>query len=184
MAPSRLETISFTTFSNIVDAEPRSSKTKYHGIDPTTKQPNWDVPVASPEDVEDAVAAANRAFADWKTTTWEYRTERLARFKETLETYRDELTELLIKETGKPRLFAGAEVANCFVFLDWHLNLKEPKGETYDTPEKSIVNKFVPLGVAAAICPWNFPLLLSLAKVLPAVQMGNAVIVKPSPFTP
>ena len=94
------------------------------------------------------------------------------------------MTDLLAKETGKPRQFAAAEVDNCFKFMDWHIGLKEPKGETYDLPEKYVVNKFVPLGVAAAICPWNFPLLLSLGKVLPAVQMGNAVIVKPSPFTP
>lgn len=184
MAPSKLETISFTIFSNIVDGQPRSSKTKYHGIDPTTKQPNWDVPVATPEDVEDAVAAANGAYAQWKTTSWQYRTERIARFKEALESYQDEMTDLLVKETGKPRQFAAAEVNECSRFLDWHLHLKEPRGETYDFPEKTIVHKFVPLGVAAAICPWNFPLFLALGKVLPAVHMGNAIIVKPSPFTP
>jgi len=184
MAPSRLETISFTTFSNIVNGEPRSSKTKYHGIDPTTKEPNWDVPVATADDVEDAVAAANKAFAEWKTTTWEYRTERLARFKDAIESYQEELTNLLIKETGKPRNFGANEVQSCSGFLDWHIQMKEPKGEEYDLPDRKVVNKYMPLGVAAAICPWNFPLLLSLAKVLPAVQMGNAVIVKPSPFTP
>ncbi|EXJ90736.1 hypothetical protein A1O1_03840 [Capronia coronata CBS 617.96] len=184
MAPSKLETISFTTFSNIIDGQPRTSKTKYHGIDPTTKQPNWDVPVASPDDVEAAVAAANKAFADWKTTSWAYRTERIGRFKEALEAYEDEMIELLLKETGKPRQFGAQEVKSCAHFLDWHLGMKEPQGESYDFPDKSIVNKFVPLGVAAAICPWNFPLLLSLGKVLPAVQMGNAIIVKPSPFTP
>ena len=184
MAPSKLETISFTTFSNIVDGQPRSSKTKYHGVDPTTKEPNWDVPVATADDVEDAVAGANKAFAEWKNTTWEYRTERIARFKDAFEAYQEELTDLLLKETGKPRNFGATEVKSASAFFDWHINLKEPKGEVYDTPEKKIVNKFVPLGVAAAICPWNFPLLLSLGKVLPAVQMGNAVIVKPSPFTP
>ncbi|KIY02424.1 uncharacterized protein Z520_02563 [Fonsecaea multimorphosa CBS 102226] len=184
MAPSRLDTIDFTTFSNIVNGEPRSSKTKYHGIDPTSKQPNWDVPVATSDDIEDAVAAANKAFAEWKTTTWEYRTERIARFKEALEAYQEEMTDLLLKETGKPRNFGATEVQSCSKFMEWHINLKEPKGESYDLDDRTIVNKFVPLGVAAAICPWNFPLLLSLGKVLPAVQMGNAIIVKPSPFTP
>lgn len=184
MAPSKLETISFTTFGNIINGESRSSKTKYHGTDPTTGEPNWEVPVASPDDVEDAVAAANQAFAQWKTTTWEYRTERLARFKEAIEAYQEELINLLIKETGKPRAFATNEVQSMTGFFDWHLQLKEPKGEVYDLEDRKVVNTFIPLGVAAAICPWNFPLLLSFAKVLPAVQMGNAVIVKPSPFTP
>ncbi|OCT49971.1 putative aldehyde dehydrogenase-like protein [Cladophialophora carrionii] len=184
MAPSKLETIDFTTFNNIVAGSPRSSKQKYHGIDPTTKQPNWDVPVATPEDIEDAVAAANKAFAEWKTTTWEYRTERIARFKDAMEAYQEEMIELLLKETGKPRQFGAAEVKGLSQFIQWHVDMKEPKGETYDLEDRTIVNKFVPLGVAAAICPWNFPLLLSLGKVLPAVQMGNAIIVKPSPFTP
>src|SRR6201996_3502386 len=184
MAPSKVEIIDFTTFSNIVAGAPRSSKQKHHGIDPTTKQPNWDVPVATSEDIEDAVAAANKAFAEWKTTTWEYRTERLARFKEALGAYEEELIGLFLKETGKHGQFGagGGKDASCF--LKWHLKLKAPKGEEYDFEDKKIVNKFVPLGVAAAICPWNFPLLLSLGKVLPAVQMGNAIIVKPSPFTP
>jgi acyl-CoA reductase-like NAD-dependent aldehyde dehydrogenase len=184
MAPSRLETISFTTFSNIIAGEPRSSKTKYHGIDPTTKEANWDVPVATADDIKEAVVAANKAFAKWKTTSWEYRQERIASYKDAFESYQDELTELLLKETGKPRMFGAMEVKGALDFMDWHINLKEPKGETYDLPDKKIVNKFVPLGVAAAICPWNFPLLLSLGKVLPALLMGNAIIVKPSPFTP
>ena len=184
MAPSKLETISFDTFTNIVDGSPRSSKEKYHGIDPTTKKPNWDVPVASPSDIDDAVRAANSAYASWKLTTWADRTDRLARFKDALEAYTEELTDLLLKETGKPRQFGAAEVGAASKFIEWHLNLKEPKGEEYDMEDRKIVNKFIPLGVAAAICPWNFPLLLSLGKVLPAVQMGNAIIVKPSPFTP
>ena len=89
MAPSRVDTISFDTFSNIVNGESRSSKTKYHGIDPTTKQPNWDVPVATLKDVDDAVAAANKAYAEWKTTSWEYRVELITRFKEAIEAYRE-----------------------------------------------------------------------------------------------
>lgn len=184
MAPSKVETISFTEFTNFVAGAPRSSKQKYHGIDPTTKKPNWDVPVATPDDIEEAVSAANKAFSEWKTTSWAHRAERIARFKDALEAYQEELTDLLLKETGKPRQFGAAEVKAASGFCDWHVNLKEPKGEEYDLEDRTIVNKFVPLGVAAAICPWNFPLLLSLGKVLPAVQMGNAIIVKPSPFTP
>jgi len=184
MAPSKLTTINFTTFHNIVNGELRSSKTKYHGIDPTTKQPNWDVPVATQDDVDDAVASANKAFAEWKNTTWAHRTERIARFKESFEAYQEEMIDLLLRETGKPRMFGTAEIRGCSDFFQWHIDLKEPQGTRFEDDTKTIVNTFVPLGVAAAICPWNFPVLLTLGKVLPAVQMGNAVIVKPSPFTP
>lgn len=62
--------------------------------------------------------------------------------------------------------------------------MKEPQLQRTEDDEKIVENKYILLGVVGAICPWNFPLLLSLAKVLPATQMGNTIIVKPSPFTP
>jgi acyl-CoA reductase-like NAD-dependent aldehyde dehydrogenase len=184
MAPSRLTTIDFDTFFNVVEGQNRSSKTKYNGVDPTTKQKLWDVPVATHDDVEDAVAAANKAYASWKNTTWTERNTYIQRYKEVYDSYQEEMIELLLKETGKPRMFGTVEVQTGSLWFDHHLALEEPKPERYEEESKIIENKYVPLGVAAAICPWNFPLLLSLAKVLPAVQMGNAIIVKPSPFTP
>lgn len=184
MSPSKITSVDFESFSNIVNGESRSSKTKYHGVDPTTKLANWDVPVATQQDVDDAVVAANKAFQSWKLKTWAERTEKIARFKDVLEQYTGEFTTLLMKECGKPRMFAATEATGITQFLDWHIKLQEPQGTRYETDEKTIVNSYVPLGVAAAICPWNFPFLLALNKILPAVQMGNAVIVKPSPFTP
>jgi acyl-CoA reductase-like NAD-dependent aldehyde dehydrogenase len=184
MAPSKLTTIDFGAFANIVNGQPQSSKNKYHGIDPTTKEPNWDVPVASHDDIEEAVSAANKAYASWKKRTWEERTQHLERFKEIFFSYEEELTEVLLKETGKPRMFGAMEVKSCAEFFDWHINMKEPQLQRTEDDEKIVENKYIPLGVVGAICPWNFPLLLSLAKVLPATQMGNTVIVKPSPFTP
>lgn len=118
MAPSKLVTIDFTSFSNIIAGELRNSKEKYHGVDPTTKQPLWDTPIATDEQIEEAVKAANKAYEQWKNTTWEERTEKLARFKEFFESYHQEMTELLIKETGKPRMFAASEVASTSKFFD------------------------------------------------------------------
>lgn len=184
MSPSKIVNVDFNSFSNVVNGELRSSKQKYHGINPATKEANWDVPVATQQDVDDAVVAANKAFDSWKNTTWEERQQRLVRFKEALESYTTELTEVLMKETGKPRMFAASEAGQLGMFADWHANLPEPKGTTKELPDRTVVNKYTPLGVAAAICPWNFPLMLSAIKIFPAVLMGNAIIVKPSPFTP
>ena len=97
MAPSKLTTVDFTSFPNIVNGEQRNSKNKYHGVDPTTKEPLWACAVASDEDIEDAVQAANKAQASWKLKTWAERTERIAQFKELFETYFDEMTALLLK---------------------------------------------------------------------------------------
>lgn len=184
MAPAKVTTIDFGTFANVIDGQLRNSKNKYCGIDPTTKEPNWDVPVASHDDIEDAVAAGNKAYAKWKKTSWEERTQYLERFREVFFSYQEELTDVLVKETGKPRMFGAMEVKSCADFFNWHANMKEPRLEKTEDDEKIIVNKYIPLGVVVAIAPWNFPLVLVLAKVLPATQMGNTVIVKPSPFTP
>jgi acyl-CoA reductase-like NAD-dependent aldehyde dehydrogenase len=184
MAPSKLTTVDFTTFTNIVNGEPRSSKIKYNGIDPTTKEKLWDVPVASKEDVEDAVKAANSAYRKWSTKSWEERQQALARFKDVYSSYIDELTGLLLQETGKPKQFSEAEVKSGLAWFDWHVKLSQPAQEPYEDEERTIRTKYLPLGVVAAICPWNFPIVLSLGKILPAVLTGNAVIIKPSPFTP
>ncbi|KAJ9633840.1 hypothetical protein H2204_006625 [Knufia peltigerae] len=184
MASPWTSNISFNAFFNVVNGELRSSKAKYHGIDPATKQPNWDVPVASLQDVEDAVAAANSAHMTWRTTTWQHRIEKITQFKESIEAHQEDFIDLLCKETGKPRGTGTGEVGRMSAFFDWHIKLKKPRGEELDLVNKHVRHEFVPLGVAVAICPWNFPFMLSLAKILPAVQMGNAVIVKPSPFTP
>jgi acyl-CoA reductase-like NAD-dependent aldehyde dehydrogenase len=184
MAPSKTTTVNFHIFSNIVDGRPRDAKTKYNGIDPTTKEKLGDVPVASRDDVEDAVKAANSAYRDWSKKSWEERQETITRFKEVYSSYLDELTEILVKETGKPKQFARGEVEGVISFADWHIKLSEPVLEKFEDEEKEVRTRYVPLGVVAAICPWNFPVLLSLAKVLPAVLTGNAIIVKPSPFKP
>jgi acyl-CoA reductase-like NAD-dependent aldehyde dehydrogenase len=184
MAPSKIITVAFDSFSNIVNGEPRNSKNKYNGIDPTTKEKLWDVPVASKDDVDDAVRAANSAYKKWSKKSWEERQEALTCFKEVYASYQNEMTELLMKETGKPKQFAVGEIESIIAWSDWHIKLPEPQLEEYEDEEKTVSTRYVPLGVVAAICPWNFPVLLSVGKILPAVLTGCAIIVKPSPFTP
>jgi acyl-CoA reductase-like NAD-dependent aldehyde dehydrogenase len=68
-------------------------------------------------------------------------------------------------------------------WIDWHNSLEIPE-ESMDDGEKTITTRYTPLGVIGAICPWNFPILLAIGKIIPAVLTGNTIIVKPSPFTP
>lgn len=69
------------------------------------------------------------------------------------------------------------------LFFDSHLKLKILE-EKFEDDEKVITTRYVPLGVVAAICPWNYPILLAIGKIIPALLTGNCIIVKPSPFTP
>jgi acyl-CoA reductase-like NAD-dependent aldehyde dehydrogenase len=102
MAPSRTIEISFTKFHNIVDGQPRDAQTYTHGIDPTTGSPSWDVPVATEQDLNDAVKAAEKAFETWSQVSLDERKEKLKAFLELYQGYTEELTNLLIKESGKP----------------------------------------------------------------------------------
>src|SRR5689334_15393130 len=75
------------------------------------------------------------------------------------------------------------EVSFTSAFIGHHIQLDIPT-EKLEDEEKTIYTEYSPLGVCGAICPWNFPLILMVGKVAPALMTGNTMIVKPSPFTP
>jgi acyl-CoA reductase-like NAD-dependent aldehyde dehydrogenase len=179
MAP----TVDFTRFHNIIAGKTRDATKHTSGVDPATKEKLWPVPVAIGEDVEDAVTSSNRAFTSWSTTTAGQRKTMLASFKTLYSQYLDEFTQLLMRETGKPKATAEGEVHGVLELFDHHLGLELPE-ERIEDEEKVITTRYVPLGVVAAICPWNFPIFLSIGKMIPAILTGCCIIMKPSPFTP
>nr|POE62290.1 putative aldehyde dehydrogenase fus7 [Quercus suber] len=139
MSPSKVSTISWSSFGNVVNGQLRSSDDKHRGTDPVSGELSWDVPIGTQQDVDDAVVSAQKAFESWSETPMEKRKEMLTKYRDLYMSYVDELTTLLMKETGKP-------VGN-------H-------------------------------CSRNFPILLAMGKIIPALLTGNTIIVKPSPFTP
>ncbi|OQO11845.1 hypothetical protein B0A48_03572 [Cryoendolithus antarcticus] len=183
MSPSKVSTIKFDEFYNIIDGEQRSSKNQHHGIDPTTGEESWGVPIGNQQDVDDAVVSAQKAFEKYRYTTLEKRKELLQRYVDAFNSHSEEMVELLCKETGKPKQFAQMEVGGVAAFIGHHLSLDIPEDKLEDD-EKVITTRYFPLGVVGAICPWNFPLILSLGKMAPALLTGNTIIIKPSPFTP
>ena len=176
MAPSRTHEISWTSFDNIVDGKPRSASKFHQGVNPATGEKNWDVPIATEQDVDDAVKAANKAFVSWSQTPIEKR-------KEVYEQHTDDLVDLLNIETGKTEEGARIEVGAVAYWFHWNNALDLPSDRVEDD-DKVITTSYIPLGVVGAICPWNFPLVLSMGKIVPALLTGNCIIVKPSPFTP
>lgn len=92
----------FDTFNNIIDGKARSAKDSYHSLDPSTEEPLWDAPVATEDDVEDAVGAARRAFSSWSKVPLEERCELVRRYAEAFISREEEMTQLLKRETGKP----------------------------------------------------------------------------------
>lgn len=106
-----VSSISFDTFHNVVNGELRGAKDVYHGLDPTTSDKLWDAPVASKQDVDDAVVAARRAFRPWAKTPFEDRVKTLRKFADAVKPYLDDFTELILKENGKPVGLLNAKYA-------------------------------------------------------------------------
>ncbi len=92
----------FTTFSNIIDGKQCGANESYHGINPATEEPLWEVPCAAEAHLDRAVEAAQGAFLSWSQTTFEDRCDLVKRYAEAFLTYEKEFIELLMKETGKP----------------------------------------------------------------------------------
>jgi hypothetical protein len=132
MAPSATSTngttngskkLDFTTFHNTINGQPSTTTATRHGINPATKKPLPEVPIATPQDVNAAVAAAREAFKEWSQTSVEERAEKLTAFGKALEGYQEEFAGLLTKEQGKP------VCCPLFLFLLYfHFFSAEPSG--------------------------------------------------------
>ncbi|KAJ5857803.1 hypothetical protein N7455_008697 [Penicillium solitum] len=175
--------LNFEMFYNVVDGECRTSDKTTFSVDPSTESKLWDVPVASAQDVEDAVRSANEAFKTWSATSFEERINKLSQWKEIYKSYIEDFTQLLMAECGKPRAVASGEANEILALFDHNLQLRMPE-ERLEDEIRIQTTRHVPVGVVVAICPWNFPLVLSVGKILPALLTGCTIIVKPSPFTP
>src|SRR3984885_9437400 len=131
-----------------------------------------------------AVAAAKAAFPAWAATPIESRRQALGRIADALEARSAEFARLLTEEQGKPLALAGYEVGGSVAMIRAFVAMDLPLKILRENDSERIVQKRVPLGVVAAITPWNFPLILLMIKVAPALLAGNTIVAKPAPTTP
>lgn len=158
-----------------------------HHIDvrnPATGAVFAQAPAASAADLDRAVAAATRAFAAWKLTPIATRKAALNAAADIIEAHAGELTALFTAEQGRPLPAAEAEVRGAAMWLRATTMLDIPVDVTEDSETRRIEVHHVPLGVVCGIVPWNFPVLLAIWKIGPALMAGNTLVLKPSPFTP
>jgi acyl-CoA reductase-like NAD-dependent aldehyde dehydrogenase len=157
--------------------------------DPATGQPVEEVPAATPAEVDAAVQAAAGAFPAWRRTDAGERAAHLARLADTVEAHAGELVALLTREQGKPTLEAQGELRHFLGGLRYYAEAATKLRGTYQElpsqfgPAYGLVVRR-PIGVVAAITPWNFPLTLLGNKVGPALATGNTVVAKPAETTP
>ncbi|CAE6437501.1 unnamed protein product [Rhizoctonia solani] len=143
-----------------------------------------DVPVLSPRQLDEAVDAAERAFPAWASKTYEQRGAVLLAVADIIEAQANHYKELLTSEQGKPHREAIFEIMGSAHWFREVAHLRLPEIIHEDSPERKVITQHVPLGVTAAIVPWNFPVLLAVWKIAPALLAGNTILVKPSPWTP
>lgn len=134
--------------------------------------------------VDEAIAAAKRAFPAWSALSYPERRAYLHKVADALQARTEEVGTILVQEQGKPLLQALGEVAGAVGALRWYGNQELPLEVLRDNENERIVEQRTPLGVVAAIVPWNFPLALLAMKVAPALITGNTVVAKPAPSTP
>jgi acyl-CoA reductase-like NAD-dependent aldehyde dehydrogenase len=140
-------------------------------------------PAAAVDDVELAMRAADKAFSTWSTDE-DARRRAMHAAAGAIDAAAPELAALLTAEQGKPLHEAATEVQGSALWLRYYAELEMPVEVVRDDPTGYAEVYRRPLGVVAAITPWNFPLTLATWKIAPALRAGNTLVVKPSPFTP
>ncbi|KMS53554.1 aldehyde dehydrogenase [Novosphingobium barchaimii LL02] len=159
--------------------------TGFDVINPATGQVFAQAPAATAAQMEQAIAGGKAAFKGWAALSDEERQSYLNAFADALEANRDDLIRLLVLEQGKPaQTMAAPEVDQSISWIRQIATRRIPVEIVEETADHVVELHHTPLGVVGAITPWNFPVLLSLWKVAPALIAGNTMVVKPSPFTP
>ncbi|ARN73114.1 aldehyde dehydrogenase family protein [Oceanicoccus sagamiensis] len=153
-------------------------------FNPATKQEIAQVPDCSEAQLDTAVAASRQAFKTWSATPIAERQAMMVQLADLLEEHAEEFMALLTKEQGKPRAGAEWEIFGSALWLREIAKQTLPDENVEETDERKVVTRFTPLGVVGAIVPWNFPMLLAVWKIAPALAAGCTVVLKPSPYTP
>ncbi|UJW82140.1 NAD-dependent succinate-semialdehyde dehydrogenase [Hydrogenophaga sp. SL48] len=171
----------------LINGEWVKGASRFDVLDPATGLKLADVANLGPADAEAAIAAANAAWAGWKGKTAKERSIVLRKWYDLLMANQDDLGRIMTAEQGKPLPEAKGEVAYGASFVEWFAEeAKRVNGETlpqFDNNRRLMVLK-QPIGVCAAITPWNFPLAMITRKVAPALAAGCPVIIKPAELTP
>ncbi len=157
-------------------------------VDPTTGQSYATAPLSGPADVAAATRAAADAFTTWRWTTPSERQLALLRFADAVESRAHELVAAESRNTGKPLALTTSEEVPPMVdqirFFAGAARILEGRaaGE-YMTDHTSFIRR-EPIGVCAQVTPWNYPMMMAIWKLAPALAAGNTVVLKPSDTTP
>jgi aldehyde dehydrogenase (NAD+) len=178
------------TFRNFVNGKWTASRdgATFEDENPALRGSNIAMfPSSTPEDVREALDAADHAYRSWKKTSLTDRQNYIAEFLRLLKASREDLARIVTLENGKTIKESRAEVDSALVEGSYHLNqVASFSGHSGPGAFRDISTwvQYQPLGIAGIISPWNFPMNVMNRKALPALLTGNTVVFKPASFTP
>ncbi len=171
-------------FAMLIDGELTPGVSTFDVVNPATAESFAACPKADEALLERAIAAAKRAQPEWAATPVEERAALVLKLADALEARIGEFASLLTAEQGKPLDQAGYEImGSVFTLRAFAAMRVEPK-VLKDEGGNKVIEHRTPLGVVASITPWNFPLILLMNKLGPALVTGNTMVAKPAPTTP
>lgn len=168
----------------LVDGRPEEGRGSFGVVNPATGDVFALCPCADEPLLNRTVSAAKRAFPSWAATPVEQRAAALNSLATALERRAGEFEQSLTREQGKPLLQARLEVRSSVYLLRAFAGMRPERKVLRRDGTALVIEHRTPLGVVAAIAPWNFPLLLMIQKIAPALVTGNTVVAKPAPTTP
>lgn len=173
-----------TQYKNLIDGEMVETGEWLDVVNPANEEVIGKVPACGSAELDRAVAAARSAFKSWSKTPIEQRRAAVQAISGIIKENADELFRLLTSEQGKPHQQARGEIlgAASMSAAQSTLDLDDEINEDSDTGLSR--TRRVPVGVVGGIVPWNFPVMMAIQKIAPAILSGCTIVLKPSPFTP
>lgn len=173
-----------TDYKNLIDGEMVDNGEWLEVLNPANEQVVGRVPAAGKDELDRAVAAARRAFKNWKKTSHEERQQVVQGIAAAIKENADELFRLLTTEQGKPHAQAQQEIYGAAGLAAAQSTLTLDDVVNQDDDTRLSRTRRVPVGVVGGIVPWNFPIMMAIQKIVPALVAGCTIVLKPSPFTP
>ncbi len=173
-----------TQYKNLIDGKLVDTGDWLDVVNPATEEVIGQVPACGKDELDRAVTAARAAFKTWKKTPIEERRAAIMAISGAIKENADELYRLLTSEQGKPHAQAKGEIYGAAGMAAAQSTLELADEITEDSEQRLSRTRRVPVGVVGGIVPWNFPVMMAIQKIVPAMLSGCTIILKPSPFTP
>ncbi|HEY3839067.1 MAG TPA: aldehyde dehydrogenase family protein [Bryobacteraceae bacterium] len=173
-------------FALTIGGKPAATTRTFNVLNPADETVVAACPEGTAALVDEAVRSGRQAFPSWAALPDPERQAKLLAIADLIEKHHAELSELVTREQGKTQSGPGAnlEVGGAVAWTRVTAGLSIPEEIIQDDKSGKIVLRRKPVGVVASITPWNWPLMIAVWHIMPAIRVGCAVVIKPSPFTP